>query len=193
MFDSIVRTLVPYIVGLVITLAAKVGLDLHPDVTLTQIVTGAVALVYYAVARLLEQAWPGLGRVLLSFGLAARTPVYARPGTKVVQAHVEGGEHWPQAGPDVVTREHDTAPHLSGGAGRCPSLSTKSCWFATIARLKQLGGLVSSTGRDAAWSTPSNRATRAGSSTRRLLARLSLARRSDRSWVGSHRRSNLAV
>jgi hypothetical protein len=84
--DSILRTAVPYLVGCLIVLAAKVGLDLHPDMTLTEVVTLVVATGYYALARLLEQWWPNLGKVLLSGGLASGgQPVYA----KVIQGRTE--------------------------------------------------------------------------------------------------------
>lgn len=78
MLDSILRTAVPYLVGALIVLAGKAGLDLHADMTITEVVTLVVATGYYWLARLVEQAWPGLGRVLLSFGLARRTPVYRK-------------------------------------------------------------------------------------------------------------------
>ena len=79
MLDSITRTAVPYIIGALIVLAAKIGLDLHPDMTITQAVTFAVSLGYYWLARLLERTWPNLGKVLLSLGLArGGQPQYAR-------------------------------------------------------------------------------------------------------------------
>lgn len=79
MLDSILRTVVPYLVGALIVLAAKVGLDINPDMTITEAVTLGVSAVYYWAARFLEQRWPSVGRVLLSFGLArGGAPVYAR-------------------------------------------------------------------------------------------------------------------
>jgi hypothetical protein len=79
MRDSVLRTAVPYLVGALIVLAAKVGLDLHPDMTVTQVVTFVVSLAYYWLARLVEQAAPDLGKVLLSLGLSSRQPVYVKP------------------------------------------------------------------------------------------------------------------
>jgi hypothetical protein len=79
MLDSVLRTAVPYLVGALIVLAAKIGLALHPDMTVTQAVTLVVSLAYYWVARLVEQTWPGVGKVLLSLGLArGGQPMYAR-------------------------------------------------------------------------------------------------------------------
>ncbi|MFO7275215.1 MAG: hypothetical protein DIU55_010120 [Bacillota bacterium] len=78
MYDSIVRTVVPVIVGVLLGQAARIGLDL-PAGAVTEVVTVVVTGAYYAVARLVEQRWPALGRVLLSAGLARRAPVYADP------------------------------------------------------------------------------------------------------------------
>jgi len=78
MYDSIVRTVVPVIVGVLLGQAARIGLDL-PAGAVTEVVTVVVTGAYYAVARLVEQRWPALGRVLLSAGLSRRAPVYADP------------------------------------------------------------------------------------------------------------------
>ena len=78
MYDSIVRTVVPVIVGVLLGQAARIGLDL-PAGAVTEVVTVVVTGAYYAVARLVEQRWPALGRVLLSAGLSRRAPVYAPP------------------------------------------------------------------------------------------------------------------
>lgn len=100
MLDSIIRTLVPLIIGALITGAARLGFDLHPDMTVTEIVTVLVTGAYYWLARFVEQHWPGVGRLLLSLGLARRTPVYIANGGKVTAGRVEppAGEHWPQPG-----------------------------------------------------------------------------------------------
>lgn len=78
MGDSIIRTVVPLIVGVVLAQAARIGLDL-PAGAVEEIVTVVAATVYYAAARWLEQRWPALGRVLLSAGLSRRAPVYVPP------------------------------------------------------------------------------------------------------------------
>ncbi|WP_289008971.1 hypothetical protein [uncultured Thermomonospora sp.] len=78
MYDSIVRTVVPVIVGVLLGQAARIGLDL-PAGAVTEVVTVVTTGAYYAVARLVEQRWPALGRVLLSAGLSRRAPVYAPP------------------------------------------------------------------------------------------------------------------
>lgn len=75
MIDSILRTVVPVIVGVLLGYAAKIGLDL-PEGAVTEIVTAVAIAGYYALARLVEQVWPALGRVLLSAGLSGRTPTY---------------------------------------------------------------------------------------------------------------------
>lgn len=79
MYDSVIRTVVPVIVGVLLGQAARIGLDL-PAGAVTEVVTVVVTGAYYAVARLVEQRWPALGRVLLSAGLARRAPVYVPPG-----------------------------------------------------------------------------------------------------------------
>lgn len=79
---SVIRTWVATAIG-----AALAYLALHFDIVLpadaaTGLQVGAVALVigvYYAVVRWLEGRWPGLGRVLLSLGMAKGAPVYRDP------------------------------------------------------------------------------------------------------------------
>lgn len=78
MLASIIRTLVPVIVGVLLGWAAKVGFDL-PAGAVTEVVTVALTTAYYAIARVLEQEWPQVGRFLLSLGLTkAGSPQYAR-------------------------------------------------------------------------------------------------------------------
>ncbi|GAA1796524.1 hypothetical protein [Actinomadura chokoriensis] len=79
MLDSVIRTLVPLIAGLLLTQAAKLGLDV-PEGTATEAVTVLVTAVYYVLGRLAEARLPRLGRALLSLGLTSRTPSYDRPG-----------------------------------------------------------------------------------------------------------------
>lgn len=73
MLPSIVRTVVPFIVGALITLATRyLGVDL-PEGALTEVVTVVVSGVYYAVVRLLEEhVSPVFGRVLLGLGLKSK-------------------------------------------------------------------------------------------------------------------------
>lgn len=73
MLTSIVRTLVPLIVGALTTWAAThLGVDL-PTGALEEVVTVLVAAVYYTVVRLLEEhVSPVFGRVLLGLGLRGR-------------------------------------------------------------------------------------------------------------------------
>lgn len=87
-FVSLIRTWVPVAVGAVVTwLAATLGIVLDDDTSkgLLVVATGVVIAVYYAVARLVERQWPGLGKVLVALGVA-KAPVY--PAT-VVQGRVE--------------------------------------------------------------------------------------------------------
>lgn len=50
---SLIRTLVPWVVGYLLALAAKAGLDL-PEGLATELVTVALGGVYYLVVRILE-------------------------------------------------------------------------------------------------------------------------------------------
>ncbi|ASU81494.1 hypothetical protein CDO52_00680 [Nocardiopsis gilva YIM 90087] len=76
MYESIVRTVVPVIVGVLLAQAARIGLDL-PEGAMTEIVTVVVTATYYAVARLVEEhVSPLVGRLMLSAGLTRGRPVY---------------------------------------------------------------------------------------------------------------------
>lgn len=84
---AIVRTLLPYLVGALAALAAGQGITL-PETALAAIVEPvlepAVAFVvgggYYLLGRVLEtragRTAQTIGRLLLSFGTTAQTPVY---------------------------------------------------------------------------------------------------------------------
>jgi hypothetical protein len=58
---SIVRTVTPYVVGVVVTLLARWGIDWTPSPEALVIVAGLVSAAYYALVRILEtrgrQAW----------------------------------------------------------------------------------------------------------------------------------------
>lgn len=85
MLASILRTVVPVVVGVLLGWAAKVGLNL-PSGAVFEIVTVVLTAGYYALGRFVEQTWPNAGRVLLSLGLTkAGQPVYS----KVIQGRVE--------------------------------------------------------------------------------------------------------
>ena len=75
MLPSIIRTVVPVIVGVLLGWAAKVGFDL-PEGAVTELVTVIITGVYYAVARWVEKRWPGVGRWLLAAGLTRKQPDY---------------------------------------------------------------------------------------------------------------------
>lgn len=64
MLTSIVRTVVPALVGTLIVLAARAGLDITGDTTVTELITLAVSGAYYAVVRGLEQIRPWFGWLL---------------------------------------------------------------------------------------------------------------------------------
>lgn len=77
MYDWFARTLVPIIVGTVLSVGAKYGFDL--DATATAIVvTGLLIGAYNLLARGIEGMWPGAGRVLMSLGLSKNVPAYVR-------------------------------------------------------------------------------------------------------------------
>ncbi|KAB2344895.1 hypothetical protein [Actinomadura rudentiformis] len=80
MSPSIVRTLVPLIVGALLGWAARIGLDL-PSGAVTEIVTVSVTFAYYTAARLIETQWPAIGRWLLAAGITGQSPVYVPAAT----------------------------------------------------------------------------------------------------------------
>jgi len=63
---SAVRTLVPYLVGLIITwlAAAHITVNENGRLQLTYIVTFVIAAAYYVLVRSLEKRWPKLGVLL---------------------------------------------------------------------------------------------------------------------------------
>lgn len=72
---SLIRTIVPVIVGAIIAGLARAGLDLDPD-QLTGVLEALVVGGYYTLVRALEARWPALGWFL---GLPTQ-PTYQRPG-----------------------------------------------------------------------------------------------------------------
>ena len=78
MYASIVRTVVPLIVAVVLGQAARIGLDLEEG-AVTSIVTAVIGAAYYGLARLIEEHYPPAGRVLLALGLTGQSPEYYRP------------------------------------------------------------------------------------------------------------------
>lgn len=63
---SIVRTIVPVIVGAIVSYLATIGVTLPDDVmsALSVIITAAASAAYYVAVRWLEQKWPHLGVLL---------------------------------------------------------------------------------------------------------------------------------
>lgn len=60
---SVVRTATPMLAGLLVAAAAKIGYDLDNS-TAVQAAGYAVALLWYVVARVVEQRWPRFGWLL---------------------------------------------------------------------------------------------------------------------------------
>lgn len=60
---SLKRTLVPIIVGAVMTALLELGIDIDQG-TITVLVTGLVTGAYYTALRLLEDKFPALGALL---------------------------------------------------------------------------------------------------------------------------------
>lgn len=82
---SYVRTVIPVIVGFVISIALRAGVDLHGYVPE---ITSAVTFLYYALARALEHyVDPRFGWLL---GLASR-PLYAEGVVKAQKGHRDTG------------------------------------------------------------------------------------------------------
>lgn len=76
---SIVRTVVPFLVSVLIGQATRIGLNLDEGAT-TQIVTAVVFAVYYSAARWIEtNLSTQTGRIMLSLGLTKAKPVYHKP------------------------------------------------------------------------------------------------------------------
>lgn len=75
LWDSLVRTYVPWIVGAIIGWLISLGVPLDPEVetSLTAVIMLAASIIYYALARLAETyVSPKLGRLLGS----AKAPTY---------------------------------------------------------------------------------------------------------------------
>jgi len=74
LFTSIVRTIVPVIVGSIASFLATKGIDLDAATLagLSAFLAGLFSAVYYLIVRLLEQKFPQLGLLLGS----KKTPEY---------------------------------------------------------------------------------------------------------------------
>ena len=93
LFISTMRTVVPIVAGALLSLAAWAGFDIDSQAVVV-VVTGALALVYYLVFRLLEILGQRLrGTVLQTVaGLFlgwARPPAYQPPETTGVRVHLD--------------------------------------------------------------------------------------------------------
>jgi len=78
MLTSIIRTVVPYLVGWIVTLLATAGVDVSDELrnSLATLLAFLIGTVYYVVVRFLEKKWPKLGFLL---GVPT-APVYGTPG-----------------------------------------------------------------------------------------------------------------
>ncbi|MEU3095497.1 hypothetical protein ABZ690_11930 [Streptomyces sp. NPDC006967] len=93
LFTSLMRTVVPIVVGLLLGLAARVGLELD-DATVTAYVTAGLTAGYYALWRALEELADRLGweplRTLAGLLLGwARPPQYEQPATVPIRVRVD--------------------------------------------------------------------------------------------------------
>ncbi|KAB2384767.1 helix-turn-helix domain-containing protein [Actinomadura montaniterrae] len=75
MLPSILRTIVPMVVALILGQAARIGLGLDEG-AVTTIVTAVIGFAYYGVIRLLEESFPSIGKWLLALGFTSKKPVY---------------------------------------------------------------------------------------------------------------------
>ncbi len=105
---SIVRTVTPYVVGALVTLAGKAGFDWTPSPEEQVLVTGAVGAVFYAIVRILEtrgsQAWGW------ALGLP-KAPTYdatdkVDPGSPTGQSAAVASD-LPEDTPTISSRVHD--------------------------------------------------------------------------------------
>lgn len=78
LWDSLVRTYVPWVVGAIVGLLTASGIPLDPEVEsqVTLTLTLVAGAIYYALARVVERVWPHLfGWVLGS----PKQPTYSKP------------------------------------------------------------------------------------------------------------------
>jgi hypothetical protein len=90
MSASIIRTFSALALGFLLTWAGKAGLNLHPDTTLSDGLTIVVSGGYYLTVRVVEQAFPGVGKWLLGLGIVSAQPQYAKP-LKPGRKYADGG------------------------------------------------------------------------------------------------------
>lgn len=93
LFTSLMRTLVPIAAGLVLDLAARVGLDLD-DGMVTTYVTAALTAGYYALWRAIEEHAERIGweplRTLAGLLLGwAKPPQYEQPATVPLRVRLD--------------------------------------------------------------------------------------------------------
>lgn len=92
---SIVRTIVPVIVGAIASYFITLGVTLQEDVmaALSVIITAAATAIYYIVIRWLEQKFPKIGILL---GYAAVPAGYIPPAERVDVKRPGGAGNDPQ-------------------------------------------------------------------------------------------------
>lgn len=113
---SVVRTVTPYVVGALVTLLARWGIDWTPTPEVLVIVSGLVAAAYYALVRILEtrgrQAWGWL------LGLP-KAPIYdatAQRDADSPTGEVAAPESLLPTGTPVETVPADEAPRFTGSS-----------------------------------------------------------------------------
>ncbi|QNJ57638.1 membrane protein [Streptomyces phage Keanu] len=90
-FPSVMRTVVPLVVGWVITALTSLGVDFGSERT-TAVVTVVISAAYYTLFRVLENAAPTGGKAEKFFGLLlgfVRPPIYPPSGSVAAPARVE--------------------------------------------------------------------------------------------------------
>lgn len=86
LWSSIIRTVVPVVVGVVVGFFVQLGIPLDDSAkaTVTAIVTGLAAIIYYVLVRLLERSFAWASHLLGS----SKTPVGYASNQSVASGHV---------------------------------------------------------------------------------------------------------
>lgn len=86
---SIVRTVVPVIVGAIVSYLATIGIDLQEDVAaaLSVVIMAAATAAYYIIVRWLEQKFPKLG-ILLGYAAVPAGYIPAKERVDVVKSKI---------------------------------------------------------------------------------------------------------
>ena len=129
LWASLVRTVVPVIVGGALGALAAHGLEVDPEVegAATAVLTSAGSLAYYAVVRLLEvYVAPWWGWLL---GLAKSPDAYSHGAPPVDQADDDAGALEGEPGPDAGTPV-DVPPVPAGQPVQARTRAERRAWEA---------------------------------------------------------------